>query len=198
MRMVRRLLVLGTVGLMLAGAGPGCRGEEPAPELAQQEPSPAAVAAERTETAGPVNTIAAPQQPAGNAPAGLELSLHLGDGPGAEAQAVARGEPVALRLVLRNRGTTPQRLQCPSARTHDVSILAPGGRELWRWSRGRMFAQMMTDVAVGPGESREFRVTWDQRTSEGTPVPAGRYEAQGSIPALGGEIRSAPLPFTIR
>lgn len=201
MRTVRGWLALGMVGLMLGGVGPGCRGEEPAAGV--QNPSPAAVGnvqrpTERTGTAGTVSTIAAPGQPAGETPAGLELRLHLGDDAGAEVDAVSRGEPVTLRLVLHNRGTTSRQIQCPSARTHDVRILAPGGRELWRWSRGRMFAQMLTDIAVGPGEAREFRVTWDQRTSEGAAVPPGRYEAEGSIPALGGEIHSPPLPFTIR
>lgn len=140
----------------------------------------------------------ATEEPAGAAAEGLELRVHLGEAAGGEVESVARGEPVTLRLVLHNRGSGARQLQCPSARTYDLRVLAPDGGEIWRWSRGRVFAQMLTDVAVGPGESREFRVTWDQRSSDGAPVPPGRYQAEGSIPALGGEIRSPSLPFTIR
>jgi len=141
--------------------------------------------------------VAAGQQGAGEASEGLELRVHLGDGAGTEMDAVVRGEPVTLRLVLHNRGSAPRQLQCPSARTYDVRIVAPGGREIWRWSQGRMFAQMVTDIVVGSGESREFRATWDQKSNEGAAVPPGRYEAEGWIPALGTEIHSPPLPFTI-
>ena len=200
MRTVRGWLALGAVGLMLAGSGPGCRGEEPAPGAARQKPPTAAGNVVRERPTGPPGTvekIAAPEQRAGEVPEGLELSLHLGDGAGT-ADAVGRGEPVTLRLVLHNRGAALRQLQCPSALTFDVRIVAPGGREIWRWSRGRMFAQMVTDIVVGSGESREFRVTWDQRTSEGAVVHPGRYEAEGWIPALGAEVHSPPLPFTIR
>jgi hypothetical protein len=144
-----------------------------------------------------VDKTTAPDGLAGKAPEGLELSLHFGDGAGGETAAVSRGKPITLRLVLRNGGTAAHRLQYSSARTYDVTVLGAGGRELWRWSHGRMFAQMVSDVALGPGESREFRATWDQRTNDGAAVPPGRYEAVGSIPALGGEMQTAPLPFTI-
>jgi hypothetical protein len=144
-----------------------------------------------------VEEIKAPERPPGDAE-GLELSLHLGDATGAEVDAVARGEPVMLRLMLRNLGGAGRRLQCPSARTHDVRIVAPDGREIWRWSRGRMFAQVLTDIVLGPGESREFRVSWDQRTSEGVAAPPGGYQAEAWIPALGGEIHGPPLSFMIR
>jgi hypothetical protein len=145
-----------------------------------------------------VDETTAPGRLARKAREGLELTLHLGDGAGDETATATRDEPVTLRLVLRNGGTAAHRIQYSSARTYDVSVLAPDGRELWRWSHGRMFAQMISDVALDPDESREFRVTWDQRTNDGATVPPGRYEAVGSIPAIGGEIHSAPLPFTIK
>jgi hypothetical protein len=74
---------------------------------------------------------------------------------------------VTLRLVLHNRSGAPQRLQFPSAHTYDVRIAEPGGREIWRWSQGRMFARVLTEVVVEAGGSPEYRVRWSQTTSEG-------------------------------
>jgi hypothetical protein len=128
----------------------------------------------------------------------LELSLHLMDGAGREVESVGRGEAVTLRLVLRNDTGASQSLQCGSARTHDVVVTGADGREVWRWSHGRVFAQMLTDVAVAPGESREFRVTWNQTTNAGAAVPPGRYQARGSIPALSGELGSPVRIFAVR
>jgi len=158
------------IAVALAGPATGCRGEE------EQATGRSAVATSQ----------------------GLALSLHLLDGAGREVGSVGRGETVTLRLVLRNGTEAPQRLQCGSARTHDVVVTAADGPEVWRWSHGRMFAQMLTDVALSPGESREFRVNWNQTTNAGAAVPPGRYQARGTIPALGGALGSPVVDFAIR
>jgi hypothetical protein len=113
-------------------------------------------------------------------------------------QAVRQGEPVTLRLVLHNRSGAPQRLRFPSARSYDIRIAESSGREIWRWSQGRMFAQALTEVMGEAGGSHEYRVSWSQTTSEGGTAPPGLYEVEGWIPALGAEVRSRPLAFTIQ
>ena len=169
MRAGPRRVGLGIVSLALAGSMAGWGEEDP---MARTRP--------------------------GEPPADLELVLQLVDASGAEVQAVRQGEPVTLRLVLHNRSGAPQRLQFPSASTYDVRIAEPGGREIWRWSTGRMFAQVLTEVVVEAGGSHEYRVRWSQTTSEGGTAPPGLYEVEGWIPALGAEVRGRPLAFTIQ
>lgn len=171
MRTGPRRVALGIVSLALAGSMAGWGEEGPAGSTRAGEPS-----ADRE----------------------LVLDLDLVDTSGAEVQAVRQGEPVTLRLVLHNRGDAPQRLRFPSACTYDIRIAEPRGREIWRWSQGRMFAQVLTEVVVDAGASREYRVSWGQTTSEGGTAPPGLYEVEGWIPALGAEVRGRPLAFTIQ
>jgi hypothetical protein len=128
---------------------------------------------------------------------GLGVRLRLSSARGEEVQAFRRGERITLQLTLHNRGDALQRLSLSSARTHDVVISTPEGEELWRWSHGRLFAQMLTEMTLQPGASRAFSSTWDQTRADGGAVAEGRYQAVGLIPAMGSEIRSQPVSFTI-
>ncbi len=101
-------------------------------------------------------------------------------------------------LTIRNRTSDTVKLTLPSAHTHDMVVSMKGNKEIWRWSAGRMFAQVLTAVALPPGESKSFVETWDQTRSDGKPAEPGEYEAVGMIPVRDQVIRSNPLIFTIR
>ncbi len=117
---------------------------------------------------------------------------------GQEARLFRQGERVVLLLVLTNRGTAARQVQCGSARTHDASVSTQDGRELWRWSHGRLFAQRLTEIRLEAGKSREFRIDWDQTTSDGDAVQPGEYEAAAWIAALGARLPAQPVRFRIR
>jgi hypothetical protein len=136
-----------------------------------------------------------PQDPADSP---VTATLHLESGAGEELGAFRRGEPVILRLVVTNRYQEVLRLRCSSARIHDARVTGADGRELWRWSQGQRYAQVLSEVTLSPGETREFRVRWDQTTSAGGAAPPGRYQAEAWIPALGAAVRSAPISFELR
>ena len=72
------------------------------------------------------------------------------------------------------------------------------GEEIWRWSRGRMFAQVLTELRFEPGESKRFEVQWDQRRADGTPAAAGHYQATGQIPTTLAGIPSAAETLSVR
>lgn len=138
---------------------------------------------------------AEPQDPADSP---VAATLHLESGAGEDLGAFRLGEPVILRLAVTNRSTEPVRLQCSSARIHDARVIGADGRELWRWSQGQLYAQVLSEVTLQVGETREFRVRWDQTTSAGSAAPPGRYQAEAWIPALGASVRSAPVSFELR
>jgi hypothetical protein len=119
---------------------------------------------------------------------------------GEEASVFGIGEPITLVVTLRNRGDTPRTLTLPTSQTHDCIVQAGGEKgkeEAWRWSRGRVFAQVITELTLAPGESRRFPVTWDQRGADGSLLPPGKYRVVGVVP--GGErgLRSEALSFTL-
>jgi hypothetical protein len=134
----------------------------------------------------------------GAGPAALEVRLQLLDADGAQSDAFRPTDPITLRITLANPGGTSQRLDFSSARTHDAVVRTASGREVWRWSHGRQFAQMLSELTLAPGESRELSLRWDPAQAEGTTPGGGDYVAIGLIPALGAPIQSAPVAFSIR
>jgi hypothetical protein len=143
---------------------------------------------------------AAPGGGAGSEPAaapGLELAFEIRDASGAGAQRFARGEAIGLALVARNAGGTPLRLDFASARTHDFAVADAAGHEVWRWSRGRLFAQALSQIELGPGESRRFEATWHQRDASGRPVPPGRYRVVASLACVPAPPPVGPLELEI-
>jgi hypothetical protein len=59
-------------------------------------------------------------------------------------------------------------LSFPDGRTHDFVVLDAGGREVWRWSAGRLFTQAMQNRLLDAHDS----VVYDERW---TPPAPGRY-----------------------
>jgi hypothetical protein len=107
------------------------------------------------------------------------------------------GEAVTFVVTLRNRSGEPRSLTLPTSQTHDVVIEGSDHREIWRHSAGRMFAQVLTELRLGPDETRTFTVTWKQVDSAGRPVPAGDYRAIGLVPARLPGCRSRAVPFAV-
>ena len=90
-----------------------------------------------------------------------------------------------------------QSLTLPSTQTHDFAVSEGSGGEVWRWSAGLVFAQMLTELTLEADESRTFSSTWDQVCNDGTPAAPGRYQLVGRIPVIDGEVSSAAVGFAI-
>lgn len=131
-----------------------------------------------------------PQPPAVRPqPVSLQLELTL---PAAEFPA---GTPVGMTLQITN----------PTSETVRVSTAYPGGydfavhshgEEIWRWSHDKVFAAVIGELVLAPGEAREFRQTWDQKNNEGQSVPPGEYAAIGFL-ATYPPLRTEPVKFQI-
>ena len=125
---------------------------------------------------------------------GLEARLRLEREDGRPLGSLRPGETLRLVLTLRNAADSVRRLSLPTAQTHDFAIASDGGRELWRWSAGRRFAQVLGELELRPGEERRFLATW--HCAPGS--PPGRYRAEASLTARGAGIRVEPVEFRIR
>ena len=59
-------------------------------------------------------------------------------------------------------------LNFPSGRTHDFVVLNASGKQVWRWSEGRMFTQSMQNRLLDANDSVVYAERW-------SPPAPGRY-----------------------
>jgi hypothetical protein len=75
------------------------------------------------------------------------------------------GEKVEVALNVANAADRRVELSFPSGQTHDVVVLDAAGREVWRWSAGRLFTRTLQTKLLAAGESVTYGERW---------APAGR------------------------
>jgi len=63
---------------------------------------------------------------------------------------------------------------------HDVA----SGKEVWRWSNGNFFTQVVRSDSIRPGGKWQFEVTWNRKDNDDKPVPAGQYRVIATITSL--------------
>ena len=61
-------------------------------------------------------------------------------------------------------------------RTHDIVVLDSLGREVWRWSDGRMFTQVVQSKVLRASDTLQFAESWTD------PQP-GNYVAVATLPS---------------
>lgn len=91
------------------------------------------------------------------------------------------GEAVRFAFAVTNEGKKKLELRFPDGRTHDVVVLDSLGREVWRWSEGRLFTQAMQNRVLRTADALRYEEEWE------APAP-GRYVAVATL-----ESRNFPL-----
>lgn len=84
------------------------------------------------------------------------------------------GDEVQFAFRITNGSSKRIELRFPSGQTHEVIVLDPQEREVWRWSHGRMFTQAMQNKMLGVSDTLVFRETW-------RPDATGTYTAVASL-----------------
>lgn len=82
---------------------------------------------------------------------------------------------VRLALNVTNVGRNRVELNFPNGRAYDFAVQDSAGKEVWRWTDGRMFTQAIQNKALGSGETMKI----DERFGE--KLPAGRYTAIATL-----------------
>lgn len=96
----------------------------------------------------------------------------------------AQGLPIKMNFKVVNDGASATTYDFPSAQLYDVVVADAQGLELWHWSHGKFFAQLITHLKIAPGSSASFGTTWDQRDDSGKPVAPGRYFITAKLTAM--------------
>ncbi len=127
--------------------------------------------------------------------AGPDLSFTL-----AIDRPVYPADPVPVmqaRLTIRNTSSLPLSLPFNSGQQYDLAIRDATGRQVFLWSEGRGFVQVLTRLDLNPGE-KTFVIEVKLADHTGKTFPEGRYAVEGWLTTSGGKQYSATLPFEIR
>lgn len=106
----------------------------------------------------------------------------------------ALGTPVQITFVVKNNGSSPIHYTFPSAQQFDVTITSNADkRTVWQFSHNKLFNQMVTKLALDPGQSRTYTVTWPQVDNNGMRVPPGSYTITATLTPMSRLVYSGGL-----
>ncbi len=71
------------------------------------------------------------------------------------------GDGVRFAFHVTNAGSKKLELQFSDGRTHDVIVLDSLGREVWRWSEGRLFTQAVQNRVLRSSDSLRYEESWN-------------------------------------
>ena len=74
---------------------------------------------------------------------------------------------VEFKLNVRNNTSKMVELRFPNGMTHDFIVQDASGKEVWRWSKSRLFTQGMQNKLVKSKDVAEFSEGWDARNVHG-------------------------------
>ncbi len=81
---------------------------------------------------------------------------------------------VALNFRVMNTGSKRLEVNFPSGQTHEVVVVDSLGREVFRWSKDRMFTQSIQNKVLHVSDTLDFDATWKN-------APAGKYTAIATL-----------------
>ena len=79
------------------------------------------------------------------------------------------GDAGSLKFALRvvNNTTKMVEIQFPDGQTHDFVVNDSTGKEVWRWSEGRMFTQAMKSKTLKGKDDTVFEESWEAKGHHG-------------------------------
>ena len=115
---------------------------------------------------------------------------------------VSSGRPITISLVATNSGDAPVSVSFSTTQQFDAVVWNDNCREVWRWSAGRMFGQIVQSMSVPAHAKVTYRIPWDLHDQAGRQVRAGAYEVQvlffGRAAYSGGPVVLPALTFAVR
>jgi hypothetical protein len=88
------------------------------------------------------------------------------------AVVVKNGVAMDFRVV--NSGSKRLEVNFPNGQTHEVIVVDSLGREVWRWSSGRMFTQTLQNRVLHASDTLDYDAVWQH-------APAGKYTAIATL-----------------
>lgn len=93
----------------------------------------------------------------------------------------SRLNPAQLTLTITNVTSTPVTVSFAGEQLYDFAARNANGDVVWTWSHGKTFAEVPSEVVLGPGEYLEFTQSWSFSTNDGSLLMDGVYTVSGSF-----------------
>lgn len=103
---------------------------------------------------------------------------------------VAVHDDVRFNFDVTNAGARKVEVLFNDGRTHDIVVIDSLGREVWRWSEGRMFTQTVQSKVLRVSDTLRFNEAW-------TDAKPGSYIAVASLPSRNYPVEHR-VAFTVR
>ena len=97
------------------------------------------------------------------------------------AEPVKLGEPVKMKLVLRNNGNEAVTLRFNTSQRYDFIVRSEDDEVIWQWSHGKAFLQVIGEKKIDPHDELVFEETWMQVDNNGNKVEGGVYWVEGIV-----------------
>lgn len=106
-----------------------------------------------------------------------------------------RSQPVTFGMEIKNN-IAAMTITYRSGQYYDFWV-EQNGREVWRWSRGRMFTQALVNQTLNAGAVLQFSAQWDGQGRDGKPVAPGTYTVHARWLAQT-ELAATPQPVPVQ
>jgi hypothetical protein len=116
-------------------------------------------------------------------PRGIEVSVNVNQ-PEAFTSFSNQGfEPPTIQMSLRvfNSSDRPITLPFASGQQFDFMIFNDDNQLVWKWSEGKFFIMILTDLILAPGESKTFNASHVFVDKDGGSMPEGLYTVTGRL-----------------
>ena len=89
-----------------------------------------------------------------------------------------------------NNAASKLELLFPTGQTHDIVVVDSLGREIWKWSEGRMFTQALQSKLLSGSETTTYQDAWQPGTR------TGRFTVVASLRSMNHDVRQV-AEFTL-
>jgi hypothetical protein len=85
---------------------------------------------------------------------------------------------VSFALQVTNNAARRVELVFPSGQTYDLAVMDSLGREVWRWSEGRLFTQSLQARVLESAESLSYSAAWKPESLHGSFVAVAYLKSE--------------------
>lgn len=110
---------------------------------------------------------------------------------------VIKDDKVVFDFELMSHYTKPQEITFGSGQSFELVITDEQGNEVYRFSDGKAFIQMLRFQEINAGEALTFQDEWDMTNKDGVKLTSGKFKAEITIKILSEEIDKSELTKVI-
>ncbi|MBN1754886.1 hypothetical protein JW877_01600 [bacterium] len=88
------------------------------------------------------------------------------------------GDSIEFTMIVSSRMDEPVKFVFSTSQPYDFIVRDSDGEEIWRFTHGKAFSQVVTPTELEPSEKVVYIMRWNGETNRGTSVALGRYTVQ--------------------